>query len=64
MKVQADACTLLKKNTLAQLFSCEYSEIFKDTLFIEQLSTTVSATTVISFFFPWFDLPISYEKLN
>ena len=27
--------TLLKQNTLAQVFSCEFSEIFKNTFFTE-----------------------------
>ena len=35
--------TLLKKETLAQVFSCEFCEISKNTFFTEQLWTTVSA---------------------
>ena len=32
--------TLLKKETLAQVFSCEFCEIFKNTFFKEHLRTT------------------------
>ena len=32
--------TLLKKETLARVFSCEFYEIFKNTFFIEHLRTT------------------------
>ena len=31
-----------KKETLAQVFSCEFSEIFKNTFFIEHLLVTAS----------------------
>ena len=31
------ACNFIKKETLAQVFSCEFSEIFKSTFFIEHL---------------------------
>ena len=34
--------TLLKKETLAQVFSCEYYEISKNTFFTEHLWTTAS----------------------
>ena len=37
MKLQASACNFIKKETLAQLFSCEYSEIFMNTFFTEHL---------------------------
>ena len=30
-------CNFIKKETLAQVLSCEFCEIFKNTLFIEQL---------------------------
>ena len=32
----------IKKETLAQVFSCEFGEIFKNTFFTEQLKTTAS----------------------
>ena len=37
------ACSFIKKETLAQAFSCEYCEISKNTFFFtEQLRTTAS----------------------
>ena len=33
------ACNLVKKETLTQVFSCEFCEIFKNTFFTEQLRT-------------------------
>ena len=36
------ACNFIKKKTLAQLFSCEFCEMFKNTLFAEHLWTTFS----------------------
>ena len=30
-------CQIIKKETLAQVFSCEFCEIFKNTIFIEHL---------------------------
>ena len=32
-----EACNFIKKETLAQMFSCEFSEIFENTYFIEHL---------------------------
>ena len=37
------ACNFIKKETLAQVFSCEFCKIFKNTFFTEQLWTTDSA---------------------
>ena len=37
IKLQNEACNFLKKDTLAQMSSCEFWEIFKDTFFIEHL---------------------------
>ena len=34
---QAQACNFTKKETLAQVFSCEFCEIFKNKCFIENL---------------------------
>ena len=39
---QIQACNFIKKETLAQMFSCEFSEIFKNTFFTEHLRTTAS----------------------
>ena len=35
-------CNYIKKETSAQVFSCEFSEIFKNTFFTEHLPTTAS----------------------
>ena len=35
-------CSFIKKETLAQAFSCEYCKISKNTFFKEQLRTTAS----------------------
>ena len=37
-----EACNFIKKETLAQVFSCEFWEIFKNTFFIEHLRETTS----------------------
>ena len=42
---QPEACNFIKKETLAQVFSCEFCEISKSTFFTEHLCTTASAKT-------------------
>ena len=37
------ACKFIKKDTLAQVFSCEFCKISKDIFFKEHLRTTASA---------------------
>ena len=37
-----EACNFIKKGTLAQVFSCEFCEIFENTLFTEHVWTTAS----------------------
>ena len=44
---RAKACNLIKKETLAQVFSCEIYEIFKNTFFREHLQTTASELTFL-----------------
>ena len=44
------ACNFIKKETLAQVFSCEFCEIFKNTIFTEHLRTTASVKTKINIF--------------
>ena len=39
---QPQACNFIKKETLAQVFSCEFCEISKNTFFTEHLCTTAS----------------------
>ena len=42
IKLQAEACNLIRRETGAQMFSCEFSEISKNTFFTEHLRTTAS----------------------
>ena len=42
VKSQASACNFIKKEILAQVFICEFCEIFKNTFFTEQLWVTAS----------------------
>ena len=42
IKLQASACNFIKKEALAQVFSCEFCKIFKNTFFIEHLWATAS----------------------
>ena len=49
VKLQVDACNLIKKETLAQVFSCEFCEIFKNTYFTEHFWKTVSITGANAF---------------
>ena len=39
IKLQAQACNFIKKETLAQVFYCEFCEIFKNIYFKELLNT-------------------------
>ena len=41
-KARAKACNFIKKEALAQVFSCEFCEISKNTFSIEHLQTTTS----------------------
>ena len=40
--LRPQACNFIRKETLAQIFSCEFCEIFKNTFFTEHLRTTAS----------------------
>ena len=40
--IKLEACNFIKKETLAQVFSCEFCEISKNTFFIEHLWATAS----------------------
>ena len=42
IKLQAFTCNLIKKETLTEMFSCEFCVIFKGTFFTEHLRVTVS----------------------
>ena len=41
------ACNFIKKETLAQVFSCEFCEIFKNTFFTEHLRMTASILWIL-----------------
>ena len=41
-KKRLQACNFMKKENLAQVFSCEFCEISKNTIFTEQLWMTAS----------------------
>ena len=43
IKLQALVCNFIKKETMPQVFFCEFCKIFKNTFFIEHLRTTASA---------------------
>ena len=45
-KIADLACNFVKKETLAQVFSCEFCKISRNTFFIEHLQATASATTL------------------
>ena len=47
IKLQA-ACNFIKKETLAQVFSCEFCEISKKTFFTEHLWVTASCSGIMS----------------
>ena len=42
-----EACNFIKKETLAQVFSCEFCEIFKNNFFTEHLRTTAYVFCVL-----------------
>ena len=43
LKTAGFACNFIKKETLAQVYSCEFCEIFKNNYFIEHVRTTAFA---------------------
>ena len=47
IKLQALGCSFIKKETLAQVFSCEFCEIFKNNFF--QRTRTVAASVLFRF---------------
>ena len=46
MKLQVPPATLLKKETLTQVFSCEFDEVLKNTFFTEHLWTIASVMNI------------------
>ena len=45
---QENTCNFIKKETLAQLFSCEFCQISKNTFFTEHLWTTASTRSQVT----------------
>ena len=48
LRKTSEAYNFIKKETLAQVFSCEFCEIFKNTFFTEDLWMTASEKRVAS----------------
>ena len=42
IKFKVEACNLIKNETLAQVFFCEFGEIYKNTFFTDHLRATTS----------------------
>ena len=51
LKLQASACNFIKKWSLAQVFSCEFCEISKSTVFTEHFRTSASTISETCFEF-------------
>ena len=59
--IKREVCNFIKKDTLAQVFSCEFCEIFKNTFFTEHLRTTASICSKVKL---WNDVNNNQIKLN
>ena len=44
INIQVEGCNFVTKETLAQLFSCEFCELINNTFFIEHLRATASVS--------------------
>ena len=51
MKLQASASIFIKKEILAQVFSCEFCETSKNTFFTEHLLAIASITWLFTYHF-------------
>ena len=49
MKLQSEACNYIKKETVAQLFSCEFCEISMNIAFTEHLWASASVPKCLKF---------------
>ena len=61
------ACNFIKKETLAQVFSCEFCEIFKNTFFTEHLRLTAFGNDLLLFWFilrGYILLILKYSQVN
>ena len=63
LEISQEVCNFIKKVTLAQMFSCKFSEIFKTTVFTKHLWTIVSASHLCKLYSPQsrlYDMPFFY----
>ena len=59
-----EACNFIKKETMAQMFSCKCCGIFKNTFFTEHLRTTASDNSIVRFPCSAQNLPLTIPLLN
>ena len=58
IKFQASACNFIKKQSLAQVFSCEFCDIYKNTVLTKHFRTTASTNSET-----YFEFQISVKKV-
>ena len=56
------ACNFIKKETLAQVFSCEFCKISKNTFFTEHLWTTASNNRTLRLVGAFFSLTLNASR--
>ena len=52
LKITGSACNFIKKETLSQVFSCEFYKIVKNRKISEYLQVTASALSIIKILWP------------
>ena len=57
------ACSFIQKETLAQVFSCVFCEIFKNTFFTEHLRTTATKIMIDTVSYKYYIISISYNDV-
>ena len=57
------ACSFIQKETLAQVFSCVFCEIFKITFFTEHLRTTATKIMIDTVSYKYYIISISYNNV-
>ena len=62
IKMQAEACNFIKKETLAKVFSCKFCKILKNTFFIEHLRWLYIVLEIVWIFTSIF--PCMYQILE
>ena len=62
--MQASACKFIKKETLAQVFSCEFREMSKDNFFAEHLWTTAYNKSQNKSKHRWTKVEMSTTRMN